>query len=181
MSGTDQQTRLFLGLMVEPEVGGRLARKSAAALDGEPGIRLYSPEDLHLTLVFLGQVETASLLAIREGITHLHTQPEVTELAHDVDNPRVAKIRHVLLEGEPEHGHDAVLHGVAAPDEVLDHLRCDECTHAVIDAPACKDDLRVVVERRRLMGEIVRIDANTMTTDQPRAKRQKIPFTASGF
>ena len=100
MSGTDQQTRLFLGLMVEPEVGGRLARKSAAALDGEPGIRLYSPEDLHLTLVFLGAFPTHRVErlkgALQEEIRGL-LAPELTlEQAvsfPSADQPRALAVR----------------------------------------------------------------------------------------
>lgn len=100
MSGRDSETRLFLGLMVEPEVGGRLARKSAAALEGEPGIRLYSPGDLHLTLAFLGAYPTRQVdllkRALQEEIRGL-LAPELTlEQAvgfPSADRPRALAVR----------------------------------------------------------------------------------------
>jgi RNA 2',3'-cyclic 3'-phosphodiesterase len=53
--------RLFLGLMLGPELGASTLRPLREALGESAGadLRLYRSEDLHMTLVFLGPVERA--------------------------------------------------------------------------------------------------------------------------
>ncbi len=47
--------RLFLGLLPPPPVAASIAERTHAVLTGAIG-KLYSADDLHLTLVFLGEV-----------------------------------------------------------------------------------------------------------------------------
>lgn len=49
--------RLFFGLAVDPEVGNRVVRSVHSALEGEGEFAIYAPDDLHVTLCFLGEVE----------------------------------------------------------------------------------------------------------------------------
>jgi len=49
--------RLFFGLAVDPEVGGRVVRSVRSVLSPEADFALYSVDDLHVTLAFLGNVE----------------------------------------------------------------------------------------------------------------------------
>lgn len=49
------ERRLFIGLSVEEESGRRLLRVVRPYLDQQAGGRAYEPEDLHLTLGFLGR------------------------------------------------------------------------------------------------------------------------------
>ena len=55
--------RVFLALMLGRELGASVLQPVRAALGEAPGphLRLYRPEDLHLTLVFLGLVQRARL------------------------------------------------------------------------------------------------------------------------
>jgi 2'-5' RNA ligase len=47
--------RLFFGLGVDPDVGGRVVRSVKSVLEGD--FALYGVDDLHMTLAFLGNVE----------------------------------------------------------------------------------------------------------------------------
>ncbi len=66
-------------------------------------------------------------------------------------------------------------------DHVFDSLLGDKLAHAVVNAPACQNDLRVVAEHVRFMGEIVGIDTNAMTAYQAGAEWQEVPFGAGGL
>jgi 2'-5' RNA ligase len=62
--------RVFLALMLGRELGARLLHPVREALGQAVGqhLRLYRPEDLHLTLVFLGPVRRERLEALAHGI-----------------------------------------------------------------------------------------------------------------
>ena len=53
--------------------------------------------------------------------------------------------------------------------------------HVVVDAPAGQDDLRVIADRLRLVGQVVRIDADAVAADQARPERQEVPLGAGGL
>ena len=63
-------------------------------------------------------------------------------------------------------------------DHLLDRLLGDELAHAVVDAPAGQDHLRVVAEHLRLVRQVVRVDADAVAADQARAERQEVPLGA---
>jgi RNA 2',3'-cyclic 3'-phosphodiesterase len=52
--GSSERARLFVALELPPEARDALDRWRAAALAGVSGLRLVRPEDLHVTLCFLG-------------------------------------------------------------------------------------------------------------------------------
>ena len=52
--GGDERLRLFLGLPLPDEPRRRLAEWAARAFGGADGVRVVPPENLHVTLVFLG-------------------------------------------------------------------------------------------------------------------------------
>ena len=60
----------------------------------------------------------------------------------------------------------------------LDHVVGDEGGHAVVNAPPGQDHLRVEADLLRLVRQIIRIDANTVTTDQARTEGLEVPFGA---
>src|SRR5205814_10653878 len=70
------------------------------------------------------------------------------------------------------------LHRTAMLDHQLHRLLRDVTAHAIVDAPAGKDYLRVVADLLRLIGQIVGINANAVATDEAGPKRQEIPFRA---
>ena len=53
--------------------------------------------------------------------------------------------------------------------------------HAVIDTPACKDHLRVISHRLGLMGKVIGVHANAVTTDETWPEGQEVPLGASGL
>lgn len=62
--------RVFLALMLGRELGAGVLHPVREALGDAPGhqLRLYRPEDLHLTLVFLGPVRRATLPALSTAV-----------------------------------------------------------------------------------------------------------------
>jgi hypothetical protein len=61
------------------------------------------------------------------------------------------------------------LDGCAGCDHLLDGLLGDELAHAVVDAPAGQDDLRVVAQHLGLVGQVVGVDADAVAAHQARA------------
>jgi hypothetical protein len=53
--------------------------------------------------------------------------------------------------------------------------------HAVVDAAAGQDDLGVVADFLRLVGEVVRVDADAVAADQAGAEGQEVPLGAGGL
>src|SRR6185437_10364219 len=113
-------------------------------------------------------------LVIGERIMHRDAMPQTLEPGDDVDDLRIAEIRHVLLEGQAQH------EDLGFPIEPrIDALR-DIGAHPVIDPAAGEDDLRLVADFDRAMREIEGIDADAVAADQSRRKAQEIPFGAGG-
>lgn len=63
------EQRLFFGLWPDPEARTRLYR--LAREFQPPGGRLHHPEDLHITLVFLGQVKDDQLSCVYEAANRI--------------------------------------------------------------------------------------------------------------
>lgn len=61
-----QTSRWFLGIAPPRDVAERIAASARAALDGTL-LRVYAAEDLHLTLVFLGEVEREFVKRVEVG------------------------------------------------------------------------------------------------------------------
>jgi hypothetical protein len=118
------------------------------------------------------------LVGVRPGVADVHPRAVLAELTNHVDDPGVAHVGTVLLEREPEHQHTRVADVDAAADHELRHLLRDIDAHVVVDAPAREDHFRVVADRLRLVGEVVRIDTDAVAADEPRAERQEVPFAA---
>jgi 2'-5' RNA ligase len=65
--------RLFLGLPIPPELAQALTRLTRAI--ELPKGPLHRPENLHLTLVFLGEVAEPTLPPIQQELSELHFAP----------------------------------------------------------------------------------------------------------
>ncbi len=70
----------------------------------------------------------------------------------------------------------APLTGRLGGDQQFDEALGDKAAHAVVDAPAGQDHLRVIAGRLGPRGQIIGVDADAMSADEPRRERQKIPF-----
>lgn len=57
----EAEERTFVALRPPPEVCAALSRAAQDTLGTRPGLRLYPPEDLHLTLAFLGPLSVIAL------------------------------------------------------------------------------------------------------------------------
>ncbi|MBF0245449.1 MAG: hypothetical protein HQL31_09295, partial [Planctomycetes bacterium] len=109
-----------------------------------------------------------------------HHQPDLVlaQLADDVHDLGVPEIGNILLEGQPQNQNAGVLDAVTVANQKFDGLFRDEFSHAVIDAPAGGDHLRLITQGTGLVGEIVGINPDTVTTDQPRKEGQEVPLGA---
>lgn len=67
-------TRLFIALDISSELKSDLARLIAGFKDSGAGVRWVRPENLHLTLKFLGSVEEARLGGIRGALKAVAAQ-----------------------------------------------------------------------------------------------------------
>ncbi|MNG14266.1 hypothetical protein D3C84_980040 [compost metagenome] len=66
----------------------------------------------------------------------------------------------------------------AALKHAFDELRHHIGTHTVVEAPACKDDFRVVADAFCFVGQVIGIDSNTVTAYQPWTEWQEVPLGA---
>ena len=114
-------------------------------------------------------------------VVHDHVAAVALQFADHVDHLAVAQIGAVFLEGEAQHDDVGALDVVAALDHLLDGLFGDVLAHAVVDATAGQDDLRVVAQHVGLVGEVVRIDADAVAAHQARTEGQEVPLGARSF
>jgi len=90
--------------------------------------------------------------------------------------PATAQIGHVLLEGD---ANDADFRAFDRPlrhDQQLDEALRDKRTHAIIDASAGEDDLRIIARGLGPSGQAIGIDADAVTADQARGEPQEFHF-----
>jgi RNA 2',3'-cyclic 3'-phosphodiesterase len=76
--------RLFIGIGLPLSVGEALARAACALFppvrEGGARVRLARPQDMHVTLSFLGHVEPSHLEQIQQSLTTLHADRMRLEL-----------------------------------------------------------------------------------------------------
>jgi 2'-5' RNA ligase len=60
--------RAFIAVPIPQELRQRLAEAGVAALGDRNGVRVVRPEAMHVTLVFLGEVEETDLAAVRAAM-----------------------------------------------------------------------------------------------------------------
>ena len=111
-------------------------------------------------------------------VVHLDVEAVILELANDVDDARIAHIGDILLEGEPQDRHHRAACADAAPDQGLHGLPGNVRTHCVVDAPARKDDFRLVADHRRLVRQVVGVDADAVSADEAGREGQEVPLGA---
>ena len=96
--------------------------------------------------------------------------PEPLQPLDQVEAAAVAKVRHILLEGQAEHQRRA---GLAPP---LVQRVGDPRAHPVVGLAAGKDHLRVVAEPLGQMAEVIRIDPDAVAADQPGLEGEEVPL-----
>ncbi|PZS11660.1 MAG: RNA 2',3'-cyclic phosphodiesterase [Solirubrobacterales bacterium] len=73
----EQRARLFVALELPEPVRAALVRWRARAVEGALGLRLLAPEDLHVTLCFLGSRSVVEIDAIASACAALERRPAV--------------------------------------------------------------------------------------------------------
>src|ERR1700683_4994558 len=98
----------------------------------------------------------------------------------NVHDLAVAKIRTILLEGESQNEDSGVPYHDAPLSHQLDDLLGDIGSHAVVDAAAGENHLRVVADLGRFVRQIIRIHPDAVAAHQAWAERQEVPLRAGG-
>ena len=118
---------------------------------------------------------------IGDWIVHVDAGSVGSQFLDHVDHARIADVGTVFLERQSEHADIRTLDRESGLDELLDRLLGDELAHAVVDAAAGQDDLRVVSQLVGLVRQVIRVHADAVPADQPGSKRQEIPLRSCGF
>src|SRR5437016_955526 len=160
------------------EGGEKLAPTSL----GEDAVRHGEDQSVELgETVECYQLDTIFALGfgrVGERVRHQCRDAEIAQFRDDVGHAAVAQIGHVLLEGDPEDADFGALDRALGGDQELDETLRDKAPHAVIDAPAGEDHLRVVARRLGPRGQVIGIDPDAVPADEARRERQEIPFGA---
>src|SRR5690606_2272858 len=93
----------------------------------------------------------------------------------------ISYIRTVFFEGYTQHKHFRSIYVDALFDHGFYHLRSYILTHGIIKTSSGKDNFGMIAVLLRLLCQIIRVHADTMTTYQSRLKRQKVPFRTGSF
>ena len=99
----------------------------------------------------------------------------------DVDDLRVADIGTVLLEGEAQNQDVAVEDLDAFLEHELDGLGGHIGSHAIVHSAASEDNLGVVAIALSALRQIIRVNANAVTTHQTGTEGQEVPLGASSL
>ncbi len=100
---------------------------------------------------------------------------------HEVGHLGIADVRAVFLEGESRHDDLGAFDADAGIDHLLDGLLCHVGRHAVVDASAGEDDVRVITQHLRLMSQVVGIGADAVPANQAGTLGQEVPLGAGGL
>ena len=126
-------------------------------------------------------VKPLRLRSVRRRVNHHGDNSVLPKLPVNIDHLRVSRIRAVLLEGKAQNRHFSVFDGNIRLNQRFHQALRHIFAHVVIDPPAGEDDLGVIPELLRLVGQIIRVYADTVAAHKSRHKGQEIPFRARRF
>src|SRR5690606_37287041 len=126
-------------------------------------------------------VFVAGLFGVDPGVVDVHVDVVFAQLVHDVHHPRIAQVGAVFLEGQAHEQHARALHVDALLGHALHQLRHHVAAHGVVQAAARQDDLGVIANGLRLVGQVVGIDANAVPAHQAGTERQEVQLGAGGL
>src|SRR5215472_5136947 len=130
-----------------------------------------------LQYVDVGEINTVfafNFAWVGKRIMHLYHQSVRAQLIDDVGDSGISRIGNIFLKTDAENGdcRCAVLALEQAPDAFVR----DALAHAVVDLAPGQDDLRLIAGLLGPIRQIIRVDANAVTADQPRREFLEIPF-----
>src|SRR5690606_27015835 len=117
-----------------------------------------------------------SFSTVCPAIGYIHLAAKIFQLIDNINNPSIAQIWTVLLEGQTHNQHTRISNGMSCFDHRLDQLGRYIRPHPIIDPAPSENDFRMVSNRLRLMSEVVRINPNAVPAHQTRLERQEVPF-----
>ena len=121
------------------------------------------------------------LIGLGLGVGHEDLDAVGPQLMDDVDDLGVAQVAAILLECQTQHVDLGALDVAARCDHQLDGLFGDELAHAIVDAPAGQDDLRVVAQHFGLVRQVVGVHADAVPADQAGLEAQEVPLGSCSF
>lgn len=113
-----------------------------------------------------------------QRVVRLNLNAVVLKLPDDVDDLGVADVGAVLLEGEPQHGDHGAEDVVAGVDHLADGALGHEPADAIVDATAGQDHLGDVADLLGLVGQVVGVYADAVTTNQAGSEGEEVPLGA---
>ena len=114
------------------------------------------------------------VLGACQRIVHLHLKAERFQLADDIDDARVARIRNILLEGQAEYRDDTS--SPLPPQQSPDAFFRNALAHAVVDPPAGENDFRVIAGLLGAIGQVIWVNSDAVAADESRLKGKKFHF-----
>lgn len=119
-------------------------------------------------------------LRFHPGIVDIHLGAVDTQGVDQIDDPGIAYIRAILLEGQTHHQQTRPLNRNFCADHQAYDIAGNIFAHPVIDPAAGQNHIRMMAHRLGLVGQIVGIDADAVPTHQARAKVKEIPLGGRG-
>ena len=119
-------------------------------------------------------------LGVDPGVMDVHLDAIALQFLDYVDDPGVAQVGAVFLEGEAEQQYAGAVNRDIVQGHQSRDLVGDVFAHVVVDAPAGQDHLGVEPDFLGLVGQVVRVNANAVATHQSGPERQEVPLAAGG-
>ena len=113
-------------------------------------------------------VKAFCLIRIRRRIYNHGGNAVLTQFLVNIDDLGISGVGTILLKGKSEDGNLSALYGDICLNQVLHHGLCHIFTHIVVDAASGKNDLGMVAQLLCLIGQIVRIHTDTVTSHKSR-------------
>src|SRR5262249_28560865 len=107
-----------------------------------------------------------------------HADAHALQSSQDVDHLGIAYIGDVFLERHAEDRHRGI--GATPSQQGAHAFPRDALTHAVIDASASENDLRMIAGLFGAKGQIVGVNANAVSAYKTWLKVHEIPFRCGG-
>src|SRR5690606_10920445 len=111
---------------------------------------------------------------IDPGVVDVDVDVVFAQLAHNVHHARIAQVGAVFFEGQAHDQYLGALDLDAAFGHGLDQLRHHIAAHGIVQAAPGQDDLGVITDGLRLVGQVIGIHADAMPADQAGTERQEV-------
>src|SRR5690554_5449739 len=115
-------------------------------------------------------------LRINPRVIALHLHTVILQLADNIYYTGIAYVRAVFLESKPHYQYTGTLYMNALFQHRLNQLAGNISTHAIIQPATGQDDLGVIAHRLCFMGEVIRVNTNTVPPYKTGPEWEKVPL-----